>query len=84
MEINTVIEVKGTGDFDMTYTDCVMVHTDKLNVDEITKEFYQIQGITSNKWLDYRELHNITQDFISFLELKGFSRLETEVMYFCD
>lgn len=84
MELNTFIEVQGFGDFDVKYTDCIMVHSDKIDKNEILKEFYQIQGIISNTGLDYRKLYDITQDFISFLELKGFKRLETQSVYFCD
>lgn len=84
MELNTFIEVQAFGDFDVKYTDCIMVHSDKIDKNEILKEFYQIQGINSNIGLDYRQLYNITQDFISFLELKGFKRLETQKVYFCD
>lgn len=84
MEIKTAIEVQAFGDFDVKYTDCVMIHSDKMDKNEILKEFYGIQGITSNKGLDDRKLYDITQDFISFLELKGFKRLETQSVYFCD
>ena len=84
MEINTVIEVQAFGDFDVKYTDCIMIHSDRMDKNEILKEFYQIQGITSNKGLDYRILRTITEDFISFLELKGFKKLETQSVYFCD
>ena len=84
MEINTVIEVQAFGDFDVKYTDCIMIHSDRMDKNEILKEFYQIQGITSNKRLDYRILRTITEDFISFLELKGFKKLETQSVYFCD
>jgi hypothetical protein len=84
MELNTFIEVQAFGDFGVKYTDCVMVHSDKMDRNEILKEFYQTQGITSNTELDYRQLYNITQDFISFLEIKGFKRLKTQSVYFCD
>jgi hypothetical protein len=84
MELNTFIEVQAFGDFDVKYTDCIMVHSDKMDKNEILKEFYKVQGITSNVGLDYSQLYNITQDFISFLELKGFKRLETQSVYFCD
>jgi hypothetical protein len=84
MELNTFIEVQEFGDFDVKYTNCIMVHSDKMDKNEILDEFYQVQGITSNTGLDYRELYNITEDFISFLELKGFKRLETQSVYFCD
>jgi len=84
MELNTFIEVQAFGDFDVQYTECIMVHSDKINKDEILKEFYQIQGITSNRGLDDRELYSTTQDFIAFLELKGFKKLQTQSIYFCD
>jgi len=84
MEINTVIEVQAYGDFDVTYTDCIMVHIEKIDKTEILKEFYQIQGITSNTGLDYKTLRTITEDFISFLELKGFKKLKTQQVHFCD
>lgn len=54
MELNTFIEVQAFGDFDIKYTDCVMVHCEKMDKNEILEEFYQVQGITSNKGLDYR------------------------------
>ena len=82
MEINTIIEVQAFGDFDVKYTVCVMVHSDKMDKNKILKEFYHIQGITSYKGLDYRILRTITEDFISFLELKGFNILKTQSVYF--
>lgn len=84
MELNTFIEVQAFGDFDIKYTDCVMVHCEKIDKNEMLEEFYKVEGITSSNGLDYRKLYNITQDFISFLELKGFKRLETQSVYFCD
>ena len=84
MIINTVIEVQQFGDFDVLNTNCIMVHSDAMDKKEILKEFYQIHGIPSNKGLDYKVLSTITEDFISFLELKGFKKLETQPVYFCD
>jgi len=84
MELNTFIEVQSFGDFAVKYTDCVMVHSDKIDKDEILKEFYQARGIASNTGLDYRELGNVTKDFIAFLHSKGFKKLETRPVYFCD
>ncbi len=82
--LNTFIEVQVFGDFAVKYTDCVMVHSDKMDKNEILKEFYQIQGITSNTGLDYLELRDITKNFIAFLYFKGFKKLETQSVYFCD
>lgn len=84
MNINTFIEVQAFGDFDQIYTECIMVHSDKMNKDEILKEFYHIMGISSNVGLDYRIIRGLIEDFVSFLEMKGFKKLETEIIYFCD
>lgn len=83
MELSTFIEVQDFGDFDVKYTNCIMIHSDKVDKDEILKEFYQIQSITSNIGLNNNQLQNITENFIQFLELKGFKRLETQKVYFC-
>lgn len=83
-EMSTFIEVQSYGDFDIKYTNCIMVHYDKLDKIEILNEFYKLQGITSNEGLDYKILSTITEDFICFLELKGFKKLQTQSVYFCD
>lgn len=82
--MGTIIEVQSYGDFSIKYTNCVMVHSDKMKKNEILKEFYQVAGISSNTGLDYMKLSKITQDFISFLELKGFKKLKTQEVFFCD
>ena len=84
MEINTVIEVQAIGDFDIVYTECIMVSSDKHNANELFKEFYELMGIESNEGLSMRYQREMTEDFIAFLELKGFSKLKTEQIYFCD
>jgi len=82
--MKTIIEVQAFGDFDVKYTVCIMVHPEVLNVNEILNEFYSINGISSNKGLSYHVLSTVNDDFISFLELKGFSILKTQAIYFCD
>ncbi len=81
--MKTFIEVEAFGDSG-TYTECVMVHTEKLDVNEVLNEFYVVQGIASNKELDYRILNEVTTDFIAFLELKGFYKLNTHKVIFSD
>lgn len=61
-----------------------MVHTDKLNVNDLLKEFYLIQDISSNEGLPLGMLRTVTADYISFLELKGFVKLKAQPVYFCD
>ena len=84
MEINTVIEVQAFGDFDILYTECIMVSSEKHDTKGIFNEFYKLMGIESNTGLGRLILMDIREDFISFLELKGFSKLKTEAIYFCD
>lgn len=82
--MNTIIEVQAFGDFDVKYTDSIMVHDDKLDKEEILKEFCSLKGIESNKGLDYKILNRITEEFVLFLESKGFKKLKTDPIYFCD
>lgn len=82
--MNTIIEVQSFGDFNVKYTDSIMVHDDKLDKEEILKEFCALKGIKSNKGLDYKILNRITEEFVLFLESKGFKRLKTDPIYFCD
>ena len=84
MEINTIIEIQFYGDFDVRTTNCIMVHSDKLDVNEILNEFYRIHGITSNTGLSDKVLRTVTEDFICFLEFEGFNKLKTKPIYFCD
>ena len=84
MEINTAIEVQAFGDFDILQTDSIMVSSDKHDTKGLFNEFYELMGIKSNIGLDYRILTEIREDFIAFLKLKGFSKLKTVSIYFCD
>lgn len=84
MEMNTIIELQAFGDFGVKYTDCIMVHSDIIDKSKIMSEFYQIKNIKSNTGLDFITLQTISDDFISFLETKGFVKLNTQKIYFCD
>ena len=84
MNKNTVIEIEAFADYDISYTVCVMVHSEKIDKDILLNEFYNIEGIKSNEGLDYNKLYAITGNFIAFLELKGFTKLETEKICFTD
>jgi hypothetical protein len=84
MEINTVIEVQAFGDFDILQTECIMVSSDKHDTEAIFNEFYKLIGIESNTGLGRMILMDIREDLIAFLELKGFFKLKTNPIYFCD
>lgn len=85
MEINTVIEVQGFADFDVIYTDCIMVSAEKLNVNEIRKTFCSLNGLPENgKGLPINMLYDTTTEFISYLEKNGFTKLNTNKILFCD
>jgi|GEM_PF-4641606 len=81
----TYIEIQGWGDFDVRYTDCIMVSPDFHNFPFLDKEFFELEGINSFKGLDYRKLREHTANYISFLELKGFKKLKmNREILFCD
>lgn len=84
IKLPTVIEIQSFGDFDIQITKCIMVHHEKMNKNEILDEFYKINNISSNVGLGQDLLKTITNDFIVFLELKGFRKLKTESVIFSD
>lgn len=77
MEIKTVIEVQQFADFDMVCTKCIMVSNEKFLKFELLNEFCNINNIPSIKGLDCNKLNQYTEDFVTFLELKGFTELKT-------
>lgn len=78
----TKIEVKSLGDFDIPYTEVIMVLKEKIDPEIIIKEFLDMEGIKSTQGIDCRDVRKITEDFIVFLKLKGFSKLNTyEVLF---
>lgn len=86
MEFKTVIEVQAFGDFDILQTTCVMTSTDWHDPAALMSEFCQINNLPpkSGKGLVGVILYEVTNDYIAFLELKGFTRLQTTPQYFCD
>jgi len=84
MVITTIIEIQAYADFDIPYTKCIMTSDIFYNPTDLLKEFFQIQGITSTDGLDIRELTTITDDYITFLELKQFKKLHTFKTLFSD
>lgn len=82
--METIIEVQAFGDFDIMYTECVMVSDIKFDINELQKEFCEIENIPSFHDLQRSSFYELTYSFIVFLELKGFKKLQTTPMYFCD
>lgn len=84
MVIKTSIEIQAYADFDIPYTRCIMVSNVDYNPTDLLNEFYQIFGITSTSGLTYKQLSTVTDDYIAFLELKGFKSLPTCTIIFSD
>jgi hypothetical protein len=85
MEIKTVIEVQGYTDQPGLFcTDAIMVSSEELDINKIEKEFLNTWGLSSTKGIDISCLNELTTEFIKFLEVKGFSKLKTKKIYFCD
>lgn len=82
--MSTFINVKKYGDFDMPYTVCVMMHTEKFNKGDLLSEFYAIEGISSTDGLTEKQLNTVTEDFICFLEMKGFRNMKLNTVIFSD
>ena len=82
--MNTIIEMQVFGDFDVRCTNCIMVSDEKLNIENLQKEFCDIERIPSFKGLEVHNLSMLTDKFILFLKTKGFRKLQTTELYFCD
>ncbi len=80
----TVIEVQAFGDFDIKYTDCIMVSEEKKDVKEIIKDFCVFMNIPDIKGLPSNKLYDMTQEFIEYLKMIGFTKLKTTEVYMCD
>jgi hypothetical protein len=84
MIIETVIEVQQYVDFDVLNTKCIMVSPTKHHKTSLLEEFYEHYGIISYNGHKSEDLSFYTDAFISFLEMKGFTILNTDKIYFCD
>lgn len=82
--MSTIIEVLAWGDFDVQYTEAILVSPDKLDIETLKTEFCTEQGIDSFTGLEYSKLSSLTQSFIKFLKKRGFRDLSTTKVYFCD
>ncbi len=84
MDINTAIEIEAYGDFDMKYTECVMVSSENKDVNQIVKDYCSLRGLDSTKGLPSNMLNDTTNDFINYLKKLGFSKLNTKSVCFSD
>lgn len=82
--METIIEVKRYGDYDIPYTDVIMASEQKYVVKDLIKEFHIINETERLNLLNYFKLRELTENFISFLELKGFKKLKTNEVLFSD
>ncbi len=84
MNFKTIIEVQEYGDFDVLYTECIMVSNEEKNVDTIVQDFFKLKNIPNTKGLRYSELYKLTKEFIVYLYSIGFTKLETKTVHFSD
>lgn len=81
---NTFIEIQAWGDFDVSYTDCIMFCEGKRDVDSLTKTFCSLNGLPGTKGLPYNMLSDTTEEFKKFLKKEGFRVLKTKQIIFSD
>ena len=84
MQFKTIIEIQKYADFGIRYTDCIMVFAEELNVESLKKEFCSIEGIEGTKGIPYNMLDLVTDEFVAFLNKKGFVKLKTKEVIFTD
>ncbi len=82
--MQTFIEIERYGDFDVKYTDCVMVSPIERDVDKIVKDFCEIMGFESTSGLQYSQVYETINAFIDYLGVIGFTKLKTSKVCFSD
>lgn len=82
--INTVIEIQGWGDFDMRYTEVIMVSEQKLDAKLFIKGYCDLRGLPGLDGLPQNMLRDINEDLIKYLKKNGFKPLNTYVVLFGD
>jgi hypothetical protein len=82
--MKTIIEIQKWNDSDVLITDCIMVSKGKFNENDLVREFCGLSGIVSTSGIPNKILPSITNDFIIYLELKGFTKLKTYKIHFSD
>lgn len=83
MKNGTFIEVEAYGDFDVKYTVCIMYNPLDLDVYEIKREFRKLKGLKSFSGI-IGSMASLTDEFIAFLSLKGFTSVKTHKISFSD
>jgi len=56
----------------------------KKSAKELRDEFCKMERIEDPVLINDRMLHEVTDDFIAYLELMDFKRVNTDSIYFCN
>lgn len=84
MDIKTSIEVEAFGDFDVSYTDCILVSPDEINVKGFVKNYLSLRGLESESGLPLNMIYDTRKDFIEYAKKNGFFVLKTKKVCFSD
>ena len=79
--IQTTIEIEKLGDFDVSYTDVVMVSPDKRDVKGLVKTFCELNGLKSLGDVPYKRFEDVNEKLIRFLKKEGFRILKTDKIF---
>lgn len=84
MEIKTAIAIAAYGDFDVKYTDKVMITEEVRDVKSIVKNYCNLRGIPGTSGLPNNMISDVREDFVKFLKKEGFRELKTTEVCFSD
>lgn len=84
MEIKTAIAIEAWADFDIRYTDKVMVCEEKRDVNAIVKNYCELRGLPGTSGLPRNMINDTREDFVKFLNKEGFRELKMTEVCFSD
>ena len=88
----TIIELEAWGDYDMLYTDCIMVTEEVWTVSSLISSFVEDIGFKGDvdirkdgiNGLPYDMLSDFNSEFKKYLKKQGFRVLKTKKVHFSD
>jgi len=72
------------GDFDIQQTRCIMIADFKPDVKNMVDEYCVYRNIPGTNGLNHKQLDGRTENFIKYLNRKGFGELKTKEVCFSD
>lgn len=82
----TIIEIEAYSDYDMRYTDCIMVTEEQFDVKGLVRSYCSLRGLPNEtlSGLPDNMLNDTKEDFKKWLKKQGFRILSTKKVCISD